>query len=229
VPVVLAWEPEGPYEIEMSVFNAANMSFTMVQAQAEASAVTVYRLDGTIACQTPEPVQKVYKIYAVAVLAPGSHWEVRRDLRQDCGALSSGVYSYEASYRANDAEQSGLYRAFLGPLGGRVLVRAGASSMTYEDMLAALDGTKATDPRDAGPDAAAGEPATASAPEPSPSVAEIHACVDKELHDRGLNAYGDPEGTVYANGTPPVDALGRILYVASRNAAIHRACKIPMF
>ena len=229
VPVALAWEPEGPYEIEMSLFNATGMGYTMVQAEVEATEVTIYRPDGTVVCKTPAAVQKVYKVYAVTQLDSGAHWTLKRDLRKDCQNLSPGIYRYEASYRANNAESSGLYQAFLGPQGGEVLVRPGASSMTYDDVMAALEGTNA-DASDAGKE----EPATAAAPvpaapAPSPSVDEIHSCVDKELHDRGLNPYGDPEGTVYANGTTPVDEFGRILYVASRNAAIRGACKIPKF
>lgn len=229
VPAVLAWEPEGPYDIDMTVLNATNMAFTMVEAQPEATEVTVYRPDGTIACKTPAAVQKTYHIYAVGLLNSGAHWNIKRDLRKDCLDLSPGLYRYEASYRANTAETSGVYRAFLGPQGGQVLVRTGASSMTYDNILAAVDGTKPTDATDAGPDVVKEEPATATAPEPSPSAAEVHSCVDKELRDRGLNAYGDPDGATYANGTPPVDESGRILYVASRNPGIRRACKIPMF
>jgi hypothetical protein len=265
VPAVLAWEPEGPFEINLAIANYTRMIYMAVEARVEASDVTVFRLDGTVACKTPRAVEKTYERWTVKSLQPGRHWELKRDVREYCRDLGPGVYRYEANYRANYAEEQlrSIFVAFLGPQGGKVLVREGASSMKYEDIMAAVEkpetatasaaasaaqpaageptaapavaaeptaaGEPATAPAVAGEPTAAGELATAPASEPAPSAAEIHACVDKELRDRGLNAYGDPLGTTYKNGNPPVDEYGRILYVASRNPAIRRACKVPKF
>jgi hypothetical protein len=147
----------------------------------------------------------------------------------------------------NNAEAlRSLYTAHLGPQGGRVLLKQGATNLKFEDLVAAAaspeaaalvgEPVAATDPAAGAAPAAAGAGTTAAgadapiaAGEPAPSAAEIRACVDKELRERGLNAYGDPEGTTYAGGNAPVDEYGRILYVASRNPAIRKAGKLPNF
>jgi hypothetical protein len=74
--------------------------------------------------------------------------------------------------------------------------------------------------------AAVEKPAAPAKPSVNPEA--VRACVDRELSARGLNAYGDPQGTKYEAG-PPVDEGGRILYVASRKAEIRVACRIPGF
>ncbi len=38
-------------------------------------------------------------------------------------------------------------------------------------------------------------------------LAERGRCIDRELRRRGLNAYGDPEGTTYPNGSPLLNEL----------------------
>ncbi len=86
----------------------------------------------------------------------------------------------------------------------------------------AAEPTAGAAPADAAPSAAA-RPA-----EPPPRPESGRACVDRELAARGLNAYGDPQGTQYGD-RPPVDEGGRVLYVASRNPALRLACKIPGF
>ncbi len=245
VPEVLAGEPGGPFDLKLGIANYTPMILMAVEPRVEASDVTVYRLDGTVACKTPAAVQKVYEKWAPKALQPGSRWEVKRDLREYCPLLGPGIYRYEANYRMNTAEAlRSLYTAHLGPQGGKVLVKEGATSMKYEDLVAAVENPSEeeiaaqplTEPStEVNPDEAAtpppAEPGAAVATvsnEPPPSAAEIRACVDKELLDRGLNAYGDPKGTTY-DGNPPADEYSRILYVASRSPAIRRACTVPTF
>jgi hypothetical protein len=55
------------------------------------------------------------------------------------------------------------------------------------------------------------------------------ACADKYIAEHKLNEYGDPEGTVYAGGTPLFDeATGtrteRLDYVLSKHPEIQKAC-----
>jgi hypothetical protein len=252
VPEVLAWEPEGPYDLKLNIVNYTPMILMAVEPKVEASDVTVYRMDGSVACRTPRAVQKVYEKWTIKGFQAGQHWEVKRDLKKNCPNLEPGLYRYEANYRMNTAEAlRSLYSAFLGPQGGKILVKENATAMKYEDLVATVENPDAVD-AGAAPAASpepAATPATASSPaataatspatsaepaaaaastEPVPSAGEIRTCVDKELADRGLNAYGDPKGTTY-DGNPPTDEYGRILYVASRNPGIRRACKIPKF
>lgn len=248
VPEVVAWEPDGPQEITLSVVNYSRMILMAAMPKTEASDVTVYDASGKVRCKTPVAVQKTYEKYEVQAIQVGQRWEIKRDLKEYCGDLAPGVYRYEANYRMNYAEAlRSLYVAFLGPQGGKILVRQDAAGMKYEDLVAAVEHPEVLATLDAEEKAAAqpqaaqpGEaqpagqvqPAAAPPPEsagPVPSAAEIRACVDKELADRGLNAYGDAKGTRYESGRPPVDEFGRILYVASRNPGIRKACKVPRF
>lgn len=235
VPDVLAWEPGGPFELPLTLVNGTSMPFWIAEPKVEASDVTVYALGGDVVCRTPAAVQRVYEKWAATTLRPGRPRKLSRDLRDDCPALRPGVYRYEAHYRFNGVESmpNSLYRAMLGPQGGRILVREGATGMDEAAMTAALRATPPAGPS-AGPSAPAADPVTAAAPAPAAaperalSPTEIRACVDRELRDRGLNAYGDSQGTTYADGVP-VQESGRILYVSGRNEAIRRACQVPAF
>lgn len=70
------------------------------------------------------------------------------------------------------------------------------------------------------------------APRPTPAqeaAARRRACVERELSERGLNAYGDPPGTIYAGGTPLFDEKtrrreDRLDHVLARVPAIAEAC-----
>jgi hypothetical protein len=227
VPAALAWEPGGPFDIRLVIANGTSMTFWIAQPKAEASDVTVYQPDGAIACKTPAAVEKVYERWAGSQLAPGKPYELHRDLRKDCPPLRPGVYRYEANYRANSVEgfPSSLYRATLGPQEGRILVREGATGMTPAEVEAAVWPAQTTVPSAPEP-AETAMPSPAAEPGASASPAGIRACVDRELRDRGLNAYGDPPGTKYDGGLPAEES-GRILYVGARNEAIRRACKLP--
>lgn len=56
------------------------------------------------------------------------------------------------------------------------------------------------------------------------------ACVDKWLAERGLDPYGNPEGTMYAGGTPLFDErtgeqVDRLTYVYKRQPLARAACR----
>ncbi len=67
-------------------------------------------------------------------------------------------------------------------------------------------------------------------PPPAPAAAaQRQSCVDRELAAKGLNSFGDPEGTLYAGGTPLFDertgrSTPREEYVYARHPEIARAC-----
>ncbi len=66
-------------------------------------------------------------------------------------------------------------------------------------------------------------------PPAAPPPPAAQSCIDRELAARGLNAYGDPPGTVYAGGTPLFDektgrSTPRERYVLERHPEIARAC-----
>jgi hypothetical protein len=254
-PEYVAWEPEGPFDLKLTVFNGTKMQIEIVGMKEEAAQVTLRRADGAVACRTPNPAKKTYDIWWTRKLNAGSGMELKLDVRDYCRDLAPGVYRYEVIYVANNAAgaKGSFYQGIFGPETGHVLVREGATKLKYEDLRAALDQPNAAPAQAAAepavapaPAAAAAEPAqaqpaaatTTAAAQPVPAAAEpeapalspkeIRACVDRELAARGLNAYGDPKGTVYDGGSP-VDEYGRILFVASRNPAIRRACGIPRF
>lgn len=73
------------------------------------------------------------------------------------------------------------------------------------------------------------EPPRQGAP-PAPSwTSGEEACIDRWLVARRLDAYGNPEGTVYAGGTPLVDEasgrqLSRQAYLAAHHPEALRSC-----
>ncbi len=252
VPELVAWEPDGPFDLKLVVFNGTGMQIQIVGMKEEAAQVTLFRADGSVACKMPNPAKKTYEIWWIRKLNAGTGMDLQLDVRQYCKDLQPGAYRFEVIYVANNAfgSMASLYQGIFGPEKGRVLVRAGATQLKFEELSAAL-GEKtpepeaapapaepatpvappATAPAVAEPEKPAAEPKPASAaqdPEPALSPGEVRACVDRELASRGLNAYGDPAGTVYQDGAP-VDEYGRVLYVASRYPAIRRACGIPRF
>jgi hypothetical protein len=59
------------------------------------------------------------------------------------------------------------------------------------------------------------------------------ACVDKWLAERNLDRYGNPQGTMYAGGTPLFDertgeTIDRLTYVYKRQPLAREACR-PTF
>jgi hypothetical protein len=55
------------------------------------------------------------------------------------------------------------------------------------------------------------------------------SCLDQKLAAKGLNQFGDPEGTMYPGGTPLFDEktgkrTDRAAYVFARHPDIARAC-----
>ena len=55
------------------------------------------------------------------------------------------------------------------------------------------------------------------------------SCLDRQLAAKGLNAFGDPEGTMYPGGTPLFDektgrTTPREQYVLAKHADLARAC-----
>lgn len=62
-----------------------------------------------------------------------------------------------------------------------------------------------------------------------PARVAPQSCLDAELSKRGLNSFGDPEGTMYPGGTPLFDErtgkrTERDAYVFSKHPDIAKAC-----
>ncbi len=243
----VGWEPQGPFPIDLVVYNATGQRLELVQPKAEAVQVKVFRSsDGTLACKTPAPNRQMAEGWDVKTIRNASGLKLTVDVWPYCRNLTEGVYRYEAVYAANGATGGTPFTGLLGPQGGQIVLQAGISR--DEGALAAVLADAAAHPAapaagGVSPSAANGEAATGEQPpaaqpaspqpaqaaaQPAPSSDSIRACVDKELAARGLNAYGDPQGTRYED-KPPVEEGGRILYVASRVAAIRAACRIPGF
>lgn len=230
VPAELAWDPEGPFPLRFTVFNATPMMLFMVKPRPEATEVIVYRADGQVACRTPRPVNEDVEGWNVMKVKSLTGLELSLDLQYECRGIVSGIYRYEVNFLARNAVgvTDHVWAGSLGPQGGRLLVRNGASRLKYADLLAALDGKEIAAPPPASVSATGATLDPATTPAATGDANAVRACVDKELSDRGLNAYGDPSGTRYENG-PPTDEYGRVLYVASRNVTIRKACGITGF
>jgi hypothetical protein len=65
--------------------------------------------------------------------------------------------------------------------------------------------------------------------ESAPQPGQAQSCLDRQLAAKGLNPFGDPEGTMYAGGTPLFDektgkTTPREQYVLAKHPDIARAC-----
>jgi hypothetical protein len=214
VPEVMAWEPEGPYDLKLVIFNGTSMQIQITSAQAEAAQVTLFRPDGSIACKTQNPAKKTYDIWFIRKLNGGKGMELRLDVRPECKDLPAGVYRYEVVYVANNAHGSSaaLYQGIFGPETGRVLVRDGATALPFEELKAAVEAPAAapaavvaapsagasrsrdTEPAGTAPEASAASAPAAAAPDAAaPAAAASAAPAAAALAATAASA---PAGTV---------------------------------
>jgi hypothetical protein len=229
----VGWEPGGPFNLDLTIYNATGYRIMLVQPFKESLQVKVFRAsDGKLMCKTPSPTHKTYEGWFAKDVRAASGLRLLVDVWPYCRQLPQGVYRYEAVFLANPATgMSNIsFTGTVGPQGGRIAVAPGVSTdeTALAAALAAAD-AEVKEPAAEGA-AASGEPAAAAPEKPAGPVnpEAIRACVDRELAARGLNAYGDPQGTRY-DDRPPVDEGGRVLYVASRSPEIRIACRIPGF
>ena len=73
-------------------------------------------------------------------------------------------------------------------------------------------------------------PVSASRIQPDPKQTE---CVDRWLKGHGLDSYGNPEGTMYAGGTPTFDettgrSVDRWSLVAKHRPEALQSCAVPL-
>src|SRR5512138_179801 len=114
----VGWEPEGPYNLELVVYNATGYRMLLVEPQKEALQVKVFRLsDGQLACKTPNPTHKQYEGWWTRVVRAASGIKLNVDVWPYCRNLSAGVYRYEAVYLANPAmgTNNTVWTGTLGP------------------------------------------------------------------------------------------------------------------
>ncbi len=244
IPEAVGWEPGGPFPLELTVYNASGHRLLLTQPRPEAVQVKVFRAsDGGLACRTPSPSRTTAESWDAKAVLASQGLRVKLDLWPYCRRLGEGVYRYELVYAANAAATSEpVFTGLLGPRSGKIAVGTGLST-DEAALAAALAQPTAPSPAAAGvpsqpaapgaaAETAASQPAApgagAAAAPPAQSAESVKACLDRELAARGLNAYGDPQGTTYADG-PPADEGGRVLYVAGRNPEIRAACHVQGF
>jgi len=93
-------------------------------------------------------------------------------------------------------------------------------------------------PQSAAPAARPAAPAERTAPAPvAASSIQLDAkqtdCVEQWLKGHGLDAYGNPQGTMYAGGTPTFDettgrSVDRWTLVAKNRPAALQSCAVPL-
>lgn len=214
-PAEVGWEPGGPDRLPLTLLNASGHRLVLVKPRPEAVQVKVFRPDGSMACKTPRPSDARAEGWEARALLASQELGLVVDVSPYCRDLAVGVYRYEVTFLANQASMSeAMFTGLIGPQGGRLAVGAGLSSDAAALGTVLAGGLRAEPPRPA-------------VPAPQSSEAAI-ACIDRELAARGLNAYGDPQGTTYPGG-PPAEEGGRALYVAGRNGEIRAACGIRGF
>src|SRR5512142_1014927 len=127
----VGWEPDGPYTLEFTIYNATGYRMNLVAPQKEAMQIKVYHLaDGTLACKTPNPTIKEYEGWWSKPVRASSGLRLTVDVWPYCKNLEPGLYRYEAVYVANRATgvENIVWTGTLGPQGGRVAIGPGLSS-----------------------------------------------------------------------------------------------------
>jgi hypothetical protein len=189
-----------------------------------------------VQCKSPRATYEQVEAWRVQRLRSLMGMPYKIDFQGSCRDIPTGAYRYEVTYRANSVGggfSDVVWTGTLGPQGGRLLVRSGASKLKYEELVAAFEPkSPAATATEGGVTAAEADGTSGEAakvPTVTADAATVRACVDRELAARGMNAYGDPKGTAYGSNGPPTDEYGRVLYVASRSPAIRQACGISGF
>ncbi len=230
VPEAVGWEPGGPFPLELTVHNASGHRLTLAQPRPEAVQVKIFRAsDGKLACRTPSPSRTSAEGWDAKPVLASQGLRVKLDLWPYCRHLAEGVYRYELVYVANPAATSEpVFTGTVGPRAGRIAVGTGLSGDESALAAALSQPPPASTAGETAPQEPAAAPPGSPGAQPARSAESIKACMDRELAARGLNAYGDPQGTTYSNG-PPADEGGRVLYVLGRNAEIRAACHVQGF
>ncbi len=140
-PNALGWEPEGPFSLSLTIYNASGRRMAIVRPAPEALEVKVFKADGTLACKTPTAVNKQYEQRFLRGMPSSTGLSLKVDVWPYCRNLTNGVYRYEATYRANQVSSSDLvWTGLVGPQGGRIAIGEGLSS--DEGLLAAALSTR---------------------------------------------------------------------------------------
>lgn len=218
------WPAGGPNEIALAIENSGGSPVSIAAPTSAGARVDVLR-DGDPICRWEGPPPD--RAAPVVELGPGERRVVVVRL-EGCDA-PGGDYRYQASYElpgARGADWSGR----LGPEVGRLVVERSGATVEVPASRRSVEAPEHAD-------------APVAAPHPSPSVrpgpvvpgvappptgpAEM-ACVDRELARLGLNAFGDPAGTVYPRGPPQLASeVERTQAILERYPDIRTICGVP--
>ncbi|MGC3996215.1 MAG: hypothetical protein QM767_01240 [Anaeromyxobacter sp.] len=194
------WTEGGAFEVELAIYNASGRRMTIARPTQETVELAIYpeQEGGKPVCKSPRATTLNLEPWQGVSLPTGGRSKAVVDARPYCPKLQPGTYRYEARFVANT-------------------IRGGDASWTGvigpEQGKVVVVATSAQQQQQTADQAA---------------EAQARECVDRELAARGLNAYGDAQGTTYPEG-PPVQEEGRALYVAARLPELRQKCSIKGF
>jgi hypothetical protein len=211
-PDDVRWEEGGTQEVVLAIENSGSSAVRVPPPSPERARVAVYRGgDATPVCSTPR--REVAPVAPVVELPPGGRARIAVSL--DACRLAPGEYRFEGSYDLGDPA------GVIGPERGRIVVSPASAAVDFPASRRAVE-----PPADA--DAAGAASANPHLrPRAPPLGAASLACVDDVLARRGLNAHGDPAGTVYPDGPPTFDSeVERRRMVLERYPDIGTICRV---
>lgn len=216
IPRDVRWEQGTPRELPVVLENGGARPLGIPELSPAHIYVAVFPEAGRIPVCIKEAEHGVSEAGRTSELRPG---EERRVIVRLPGCdVAPGTYRYEAWYHPPAGDEG----ARIGPEIGRIVMRAS----TEVDVPVSS--------RNVSPPGSAEPPTTPAAP-PNPHFRpgaptfgpQAGACIDRELGDRGLNAYGDPAGTMYPDGPPTLSSdVERQRMIFERYPELATACSV---
>ena len=221
-PPQVEWAHGSGHAVRLVLENTGTSPLQVAEPSASRAAFEVYATSGNVPlCRkvvTPGGAPRVVTLRA--------RERVTLDVSLPGCVLSPGAYRYEASYDAPPAAGS-TWAGRVGPERGELVVRpdapasnapAASGAVSSPPDLPPPGGSVPIVPVPLGPGQVAA---------PAPWDPDVRACLDRELDLRGLNAYGDPPGTLYRGGPPAFASESereRMLF--ARFPAIATSCQL---
>lgn len=218
------WPAGGPNEIALAIENSGGAPVSIAAPTSAGARVDLLQ-DGDQICRWEGPPPD--GAAPVVQLGPGER-RVMVVRLEGCHA-PGGEYRYQASYEVPDARGAD-WSGRLGPEVGRLFVERSEATIELPAARRSVSPPEHADAPVAAPHpspAVRPGPVVPGAAPPPVGPAEM-ACVDRELARLGLNAFGDPAGTIYSQGPPQLASeVERTQSILERYPDIRTICGMP--
>ena len=219
-PEVVRWGAEGPRTLELVLDNPSGRGLDVPDPSHRAAVDVRATGAGGASCQVRPVGPDLPTIHVDA----GARLPVTIALGAACGALPPGEYRYDARLDLPPLFDGASDRADpLATTSGLIVVERPRAAVTFP---AAPEAVAPSGPLRDQPQALPRPRDPLVYPGTAGSSNATAECVDRELQRRGLNAYGDPPGTVYP-AHPAATEPDRVAHVVARYPEIRTTCGVP--